>query len=110
MLKVAVPAPEKVSPPGVVALMMNMRFVEPDMFGSSEPARLAVVLDDVVEYVSARAAAGATSSRAASNKGVFIVGMRNPECLKDSVAPCHWLLAACHNLFLISFALGIVTA
>ena len=40
LLKVAVPAPEKVSPPGVVALMMNMRWVVPAMLGSSDPAML----------------------------------------------------------------------
>ena len=41
LLNVAVPAPEKVNPPGVVALMMNIRLVVPAMFGSSEPTLLA---------------------------------------------------------------------
>ena len=37
LLKVAVPAPEKVNAPGVVALMINIRVMVPAMFASVEP-------------------------------------------------------------------------
>jgi hypothetical protein len=48
--------------------MMNMRWVVPDMLGSSDPATLFAL-----------AAAGATSSRAARRRGDFIVQGLNME-------------------------------